>query len=158
MEALCAVDFRYRSGGRTLWMADPRRRRNLQSDDSEAAAVAAQHSVSNRMDSPLCANGRWGRPNLSGARFAGSLPEPAAFLASVGLQFFLKHLVFQFAAFRLCPCVAGRALGADCMDDVDLPQDGPVGRKAANTLSYWGRFCGLFESGSLALESIAPWI
>ena len=94
----------------------------------------------------------------AGARFAGSLPEPAAFLASVGLQFFLKHLVFQFAAFRLCPCVAGCALGADCMDDVDLPQDGPVGRKAANTLSYLGRFCGLFESGRLALESIAPWI
>ena len=71
---------------------------------------------------------------------------------SAGLQFFLEHPVFQRPGLWTGAALAGGAVGADFVDDSELPQNRPAGRLAAGALPAVGELCGLSQFRCVGAE------
>ena len=69
------------------------------------------------------------------------------------VQLLLEHHFLSVPEFRLCPCLAGSALGPDPVDAAVLPAGGLHRRVAASPVSPLGDLCGLSQLGCLAAQS-----
>lgn len=81
------------------------------------------------------------------------VPQPAALPSPARFQLLLEHHFLSVPEFRLCPCLAGSALGPDPVDAAVLPAGGLHRRVAASPISPLGDLCGLSQLGCLAAQS-----
>ena len=143
----------HRGGGRPGRLADQGRYTALFPGHYQASSFPAKHRVSHRMGDPVRPDGHWRGPGLSGAPLRSPVPQPAALPSPARFQLLLEHHFLSVPEFRLCPCLAGSALGPDPVDAAVLPSGGLHRRVAASPVSPLGDLCGLSQLGCLAAQS-----
>lgn len=81
-------------------------------------------------------------------------PGTAGVLGATGVQLPLEPDFFQSPGLWVCVSLAGGTMGADLLDDPDIPPGGSVGGGTPDPVPCLGHLCGLSESGCLGAEPV----
>lgn len=152
MEKLCLLDTAVRSGGTAVRMADEGWCTALHRYGHEACADTAGDRLSYRLDNSVRPDGHRRCQSGIDTAFGRAFQCAITVFAAAGIQLPLEHHLLYLSGIRGSADLVDRPLGADPFDDSCVPEGGPIGGEAADSLSYLGDLCGLSQCRGVAVE------
>ena len=152
LENISLLDRAGRGRGGFGRVADPGRHGVLQGICGKARPGTARHGVSHRVGHPVRPHGLWRGAGESDTGLQGTVRRAEPLRLAAHGQFLLEPDLLQSPGLWNGPGLAGISVGADRVDDLRLPSDGPVGSLAADPLSFVGDLRGIPQLGRVGDE------